>query len=146
MDDRQLSSHFSLSEVVFSSTAARLSLDNTPTEEIIAAATIAASGMERVRSLLGNIPIHVDSWYRCPALNKAVGGALDSAHMAGYAVDFLCRPHTVDEIIQAIAVSDIDFDQMIQEGTWVHCSFDPRLRREVLLAHFGPGGTTYSTY
>ena len=139
-----LSEHFTLDEALFSSTAARLSISNDPDTNQIFAMKIAATGMEQVRSLL-NQPIHVDSWFRCPELNEKVGGAKDSAHMQGYAVDFICpAARAPAAIVQAIAISSIQFDQLIQEGTWVHISFDPLLRRRMLTAHFGPGGTTYT--
>lgn len=140
-----LSEHFTLEELVFSSTAARLGINNSANGDIITALTIAAIGMEQVRSLLGNNPIHVDSGYRCPALNKAVGGASNSAHMQGYAVDFFCAEFgTPIDIITAIMASAIAFDQLIQEGTWVHISFAPTMRHQVLTAHFNATGTTYT--
>ena len=45
--------------------------------------------MEEVRSRLGNRPIRVNSWYRDPASNRAVGGARYSRHMSGDAIDFV---------------------------------------------------------
>lgn len=140
----QLAAHFSLEELTFSSTANRLGIDNAPSLETIARLTIAAMGMEKIRALLG-APISIDSGYRCPALNKAVGGVPDSAHLQGYAVDFLCPGYGSPLMIaRAIAGSDITFDQCIQEGTWVHVSFDPRARHQALTATFGPNGATYS--
>jgi zinc D-Ala-D-Ala carboxypeptidase len=141
----QLTPNFSLEELTLSSTAQRLGIDNTPTPDIVAALTVAANGMEQVRALLGNLPIHVDSGYRCQALNKAVGGAADSAHMEGYAVDFICPAFGAPlAIAHAVSAAGLAFDQLIMEGTWVHISFDPRLRGLLLSAHFGPGGTSYS--
>ena len=139
-----LSEHFTLEEMLFSDTAQRLNIDNSPPREVIAHLTVAASGMEKVRALLG-YPIRVNSGYRCPDLNKAVGGSKTSAHMTGYAVDFVCPKFGGPiQIIKAITASGIVFDQCIQEGTWVHISFDPRARRQLLTAHFGRGGTTYT--
>lgn len=139
-----LSLHFSLEELTRSSTAVRLGIDNTPTDEIIEHLKVAADGMEQVRAILGS-QIHVDSGYRCEALNAAVKGAKTSAHMEGYAVDFVCPGFgTPLEIVHLIEKSTIAFDQCIQEGTWVHISFDPQLRRRVLTAHFGAEGTTYT--
>ena len=139
-----LTPHFSLDELVFSSTAQRLHIDNTPDVTTIQRLTVLATGLEKIRALLGQ-PMHIDSGYRCQALNRAVGGVPDSAHIQGYAADFVCpdfgSPLT---IARAIAASAIDFDQCIQEGSWVHVSFDPRLRRQTLTANFGPNGATYS--
>ena len=143
----KLTPHFSLEELTESSTAQRLGIVNSPSDEIVVNLQTLAEGLEKVRALLPiqNIPIHIDSGYRCPALNTAVRGAKDSAHMTGYAADFICRmAGTPLEIVQNIAASDLQFDQLIQEGTWVHISFDPRMRRQVLTAHFGAGGTTYT--
>jgi Peptidase M15 len=140
-----LSEHFSLEELVFSSTAVRLGLDNTPTPGVIANLTTLAMGLELVRKALG-FPMHIDSGYRSPKVNKAVGGAVNSAHLMGYAADFTCAQFgTPLEIVRLIAKCGFQFDQIIQEGTWVHISFDLRARRQVLTAHFGPGGTTYTS-
>lgn len=140
-----LSAHFSLDEAVFSSTAQRFGIDNKPTEQIVQSMMIAASYMESVRVLLHG-PVHIDSWYRCPALNAAVNGAKDSAHMSGYAVDFICPEFgPPPSIVRAIGSSGIQFDQCIEEGTWVHISFDPRSRHQIMTAHFGTEGTTYTT-
>jgi len=140
----QLTQHFTLEELTFSSTAQRLGIDNSPTPTIAAHLTRLAMGLEQIRALLG-APMHIDSGYRCPALNKAVGGVPDSAHVHGYAADFVCPDYGSPLMIaRAIAGSGIAFDQVIQEGSWVHVSFDPRLRHQALTASFGPGGATYT--
>jgi hypothetical protein len=139
----QLTEHFALDELTFSSTAQRLGIDNTAGPTIAAHLTVLAGGLEHVRALLG-APMHIDSGYRCPELNKAVGGVPASAHVDGYAADFICPGFGAPiDIARAIVASGIAFDQCIQEGTWVHISFDPRLRREALTASFGPAGATY---
>jgi hypothetical protein len=140
----QLTAHFTLEELTFSSTAQRLAIDNTPSLETVARLTMLAMGLEKVRALLG-APMHIDSGYRCPALNKAVGGVAASAHVDGYAADFICPEYGASlQVARAIAGSDIAFDQCIQEGSWVHVSFDPRMRHQALTATFGAGGATYS--
>lgn len=139
-----LTEHFSTAELTWSSTAARLGIDNTPGLLVLENLLTLAKGLEEIRRLLG-VPIHIDSGYRCIRLNAAVGGAKNSAHTGGYAADFIAPAFgTPAKIVDTIVASDIQFDQLIQEGTWVHVSFDPRMRREVLLAHFGIAGTTYS--
>lgn len=141
----KLSPNFRLDELTFSATAQRLCIDNTPDARTASHLVALAAGLEQVRVLLGSRPIRINSGYRCPALNKAVGGAANSAHMLGYAADFTCVEFGPPlEIVRALQRSRLDFDQVIQEGTWVHVSFAPTARRQVLTAHFGPGGTTYS--
>ncbi len=140
----QLTEHFSLLELTFSSTAERLGIDNTPPDDVIEHLKVTAAGLEKVRAVLG-FPLHIDSGYRCDVLNAAVHGSKTSAHLDGYAADFICPAFgTPLEIVRVIVGSGIQFDQCIQEGTWVHISFDPRMRKEVLTAHFQNGQATYT--
>jgi putative chitinase len=145
MDEMKLSPHFSLDELTRSSTAVRLSIDQTPPPAVLKALIETAGHMELVRALLGH-PVRVNSGYRSKELNKAVGGSAKSAHVTGHAVDFTCPEYgTPKEVVRFLAsCPNIQFDQLIYEGTWVHISFAPTLRREVLTAHFGPGGATYT--
>lgn len=140
-----LSEHFTLDELIFSSTAQRKQIDNTPPAEVLENLRRLADGLEQIRLALGGRPLRINSGYRCPKLNRAVGGARLSAHMAGWAADFTCAEYGSPlKIVKAIAKTDIPFDKLIQEGTWVHVSFAPEARRKLLTAHFGPGGTTYT--
>ena len=142
----QITPHFTDHDLTFSSAAVRLVLDNTPPQNVLNNATQAAQGMEKVRALLGGLPIHIDSWIRMPAVNKAIGGALDSDHMHGWAIDFLCNGFgTPDEIVAFLAASSIKFDKLIKEGGWVHISFNPLMRQIMMTAHFAAGKpTTYT--
>lgn len=141
----QLSEHFTLEEFLASATAQTHGIDNTPTPEIVEHLTTTAQGFEQVRALLG-YPMHLNSGYRCPALNKLVKGVWNSAHLSGYAGDFVCPDYGSPlQIVEAITKSSIKFDQCIQEGTWVHLSFDPELRQQVFTASFDThGDATYS--
>ena len=137
-----LSEHFSLEELTVTQVRGA---DNTPPAALIPALQDTAEHMEDVRALLGGRPIIVTSGYRSPEVNTRVGGSKNSAHMGGRAVDFIVPAFgTPEEIVRAILASDIKFDQVIHEGTWVHISFADKPRREALVAHFGPGKTTYS--
>ncbi len=135
------SQYFTLDELTHTD---HRTIDNTPPPEIVSTLKATAQQMDGVRALLGK-PIRVNSGYRSPALNTAVGGAPTSAHMSGYAVDFVCPGFgTPLQICQKIVASDIKYDQLIQEGTWVHISFDPRLRMKQMTATFTANGTVYS--
>lgn len=73
-----------------------------------------------------------------------IGGVENSAHCLGYAVDFICpRAGTPLFICREVQAAQIKVDQCIQEGTWVHISFDPRYRNEFLTATFTAAGATY---
>lgn len=144
-------SNFTIAELTASETAARRGLDNTPDDTALANMTLHLLPLlERIRAILGH-PMHINSGYRSPAVNAAVGGSAKSAHMHGYAADFVCPAFgTPLEIVRKLDASGLAFDQCIWEapkqptGGWVHVSADPRLRRETLTAHFGPTGTTYT--
>lgn len=114
-------------------------LDNAPPPEVVATLRTTAAQMETVRRLLGDRVISVSSGYRCPTLNRAVGGAATSAHLTGHAVDFNCYGFGDPlSVCAALANAELAYDQLIEEGSWVHLSFDPRLRRQVLTRR--PGG------
>ena len=125
---------------MFSRTAMAKGIDNTPSHEIMQNVMHCAGEMERVRELLNNHSIHVDSWYRCFDLNRAVGGSSKSAHTQGWAVDFVCPSFgTPREVCLKLASTNLEFDQLICEGRWVHLSFALALRRQVLTALFKLG-------
>lgn len=139
-----LSEHFTLEELTASEVALRKGIDNTPTDDIVANLTELAGYLERVRTLLG-VPMHVNSAYRSPKVNAAVGGSSTSAHMTGQAVDFVAHDFgTPQDIARAIEASDIQFDQLIYEGNWVHFGIRGDMRRQVLTAHFAGGAATYT--
>lgn len=138
---KKLSEHFTLEELLFSQTAARKKIDNTPTPEILANLARLAGVLEVVRAELGNVAIHVSSGYRSPALNKAIGGAKHSRHMRGLAVDFTAPAFgTVLQTARKIASLDLGYDQIIHEfGRWVHLGIaEPGAKPQgELLSYFG---------
>lgn len=124
----KLTPHFTLGELTRSSTAERLRLDNTPTPEALRALQTTAEMLERIRTTLGR-PIIVTSAYRSSAVNRAVGGATSSDHMAGQAADIVVpafgTPHLVASALAPL-VSVLGIGQLILEGVkgkqWVHVS------------------------
>ncbi|VVE74031.1 peptidase M15 [Pandoraea captiosa] len=143
----ELTAHFTLDELTHSQTADRRGIDNSAPDDIVANLTRVAHALERVRVLLGSRPVTISSGYRSPDLNRAVGGARNSAHLYGLAADFICPGYgTPLQICKAIAASNIDFDQLIQEGSWVHLGLakaGEKARRQVLTANFSSGAATY---
>lgn len=147
MTDERVTPSFWLSEFVESATAERLVIDNTPPADVEATLRhVLIPGMQAVRDLLG-VPVLVSSGYRCPALNAAVRGAPASQHVTGHACDFTAPAFGSPRVVAQFLVdrmARLRFDQLILEGTWVHVSFAPRPRSEVLTARFGVGGVTYT--
>lgn len=122
----KISEFFYWDEVTHSSTASRLHLDNTPPKELVPVIFNTAAKMDAVRALLKS-PVKVNSWYRSPEVNAAVGSkSKRSQHLRGEAVDFICPafgpPVQIVEYLANFA-DRIEFDQMILEHTWVHISF-----------------------
>ena len=65
-------------------------------------------------------PLHINSGYRCPELNKAVGGVPTSAHQYGQAADVACDKPV--ELARLAASMHLPYDQMILYPTFVHFS------------------------
>lgn len=133
----RLTPHFSLDEMIITQ---HRSINNTPSQLVIEALTRTAKLLEEVRLLLKCVII-ISSGFRCPDLNQAVGGARASRHMLGLAADFICPSFgTPFQICKAIAESDIIFDQLILEFSWVHIGLpllEEMSRKEILTVMHG---------
>ena len=129
----QISTHFTLEEAVFSDTAIRLGIDNTPSEIIVEHMRFAARGLEALRDYI-NEPIIVNSWYRSIDLNKAIpGSSPTSAHTSGYAIDCKTNKMSILALCKNAANLFVSYDQIIYEyGGWMHISFDPKNRKQLL--------------
>ena len=137
-----LSQHFTLEEMIFSDTAVRLGLDNTPGEaEKEELYKLCEYILEQVRMLV-NAPVHIISGYRSPKVNGNVPNSSDtSQHCKGQAADFRVKGYTTQELFDLISNSSIRFDQLIQEyNSWVHISRSDHPRRQRLYATRGVGG------
>ena len=119
---KMLSENFSLDELTLSDYAVRNKIDNSPDPTVLRNLKFLASQLELVRSALGGVPILISSGYRCAELNAGIGGAKNSTHMSGLAVDFTAPKFgTVLQTAKAVAACGVPFDQVIFEfGRWVH--------------------------
>jgi hypothetical protein len=140
IDDVQLTTNFALSELLQSPTAVRKGIANTPTAQVITnLAELTTKLLQPLRSALG--PMKVNSGYRAPLLNAAIGGSSSSAHMEGHAADLDPKDKTLKETVIWLRDSGLEFDQVIFEGTWVHAGWRKdglaKPRREVLMMFGG---------
>ncbi|UBM12744.1 D-Ala-D-Ala carboxypeptidase family metallohydrolase [Cupriavidus metallidurans] len=145
-----LSPHFTLEEMTASNEAARRRLDNSPSVAQVANLRRVAQILEAIRTQTQR-PVVVSSGYRSPEVNKAVGGSATSAHMQGLAADINCYPYSPFDLGRLIVKAGIEFDQLIQEGTWLHVGLAAagvKPRQELLTAVFTKDllGRTKTTY
>jgi uncharacterized protein YcbK (DUF882 family) len=147
----QLSKNFSLTEMVKSETALRHDMDNTPGAAEIANLTVLAEKvLQPVREHYGK-GVKVNSGYRAPGVNAAVGGSRTSDHCKGQAADIEIPGVPNHELAEWIA-KNLPFTQVILEfytrgipdSGWVHVSYDPaNLKKQTLTAVKQDGKTVY---
>lgn len=156
--DTKLSASFVLSELLKSQEATRKNITEQfdPPQAIIDnLKTLCEKVLQPLRDKLG-FPISISSGYRCPKVNKAIGGAKGSQHEKGQAADlelFINGTNSNFRLAQEIIRNKIIFDQMILEfGTfekpaWIHVSYDSTKgmqRGQILRAETKDSKTNYS--
>ena len=146
-----LSANFTLKELTKSDTATRLGLDNTPDDEALEnLKTLCEMVLQPVREHFGK-SVTVNSGYRSPESNAAVGGSKTSDHCKGQAADIEIDGLPNPELAQWI-MDNLDYTQLILEfytqgqpnSGWVHVSYDPNnLKNQELTAVKVAGKTQY---
>ena len=147
-----ISKHISYKEGVYSITATRRGINNDPNDEQLSNMELLAEKVfEPLREWVDG-PIKINSFFRCPELNKAIGGSSKSQHCHGQAID-------IDDTYGKVANSEmyhyikenLDFDQIIWEfgdddnPNWVHISYvsADKNRNRCLKAYKEEGKTKY---
>jgi hypothetical protein len=147
-----LSQNFTLQELIYSDTAIRKSMDNTPNEEQIENLRLVCNNILEPVRVHFKAPVVVSSGYRSVAVCEAVGSSSKSQHTKGQAADFEIFGIPNKEVSDWI-VNNIDYDQCILEfwnedepnSGWVHCSFNGEgNRRQYLKAQKIDGKVVYS--
>lgn len=117
--------NFTISELCVSNKARELGIKNIPTD----AQTmnnlfyLITECLQPLRDKLKK-PVIVTSGYRCPQVNKAVGGVANSQHMTGQAADIHVNGMRPQQLIDFIVKSGIVWDELINEyDSWVHISY-----------------------
>jgi len=148
-----ISKNISYKEGVYSRTATRLNIDNKPNDDQMQnMCLIAEEVFEPLRVWVGG-PIKINSFFRSPKLNKAIGGSTKSQHCHGQAIDLddTFGRATNAEMYEFIK-KYLDFDQMIWEfgnddnPSWVHVSYvsEDKNRNRCLKAYKENGKTKYA--
>lgn len=147
----KLTENFSLAEMIKSETAMRKDLDNTPGEaEIENLRALCENVLQPVRDAYGR-GVKVNSGFRHPDVNAAVGGSRTSDHCKGMAADIEI-PGVANADLAEWIKDNLEFTQLILEfytpgvpdSGWVHVSYDPNnLKKQVLTALKENGKTVY---
>lgn len=133
-----------LDELYESATAQEKCIENFPgIQERFYLIGLIDNVLDAVWNLVG--PFRVNSGFRSPALNEAVGGAEKSQHCKGEAADIYPVDMGLDEAFQKIAASGIPYDQLIREKNWLHISYTTRRENRKQALIIDDGGTrTYA--
>ena len=141
---KNISEHVSYKESVYSITATRLGLKNEPTEEHLSNMELLAEKIFEPLRKHVNGPIKINSFYRGPELNRAIGGSSKSQHCNGQAMDIDdTYGYMTNADMYKYIKNNLSFDQIIWEfGTdknpdWVHVSYvnEEANRNRCLLAY-----------
>lgn len=132
--------YFSIEELCASDTARRRGIDNTPdAAKRQKLQTLIEQLLDPIRAVWRN-PITVNSGYRSPKLNAAVGGVSTSQHLRGEAADISVRTpaenkRLFDKIVELQKDGRIAFDQLIDESgyKWIHISYRAGANRNQIL-------------
>ena len=144
----KLSNNFTLQEYIKSQTALRQGIDNTPNEEhLVNATALFRNLVQKVRDHFG--PTVINSGYRGPELNAAIGGASSSQHCKGEAVDIEV-PGVANYDVAKWIEDNLDYDQLILEfytpgipdSGWVHVSYKSEGNRKQSLTAMKENGKT----
>lgn len=131
----KISEHFTLEEFTSSSTASRLRIANTPSDDVKEnLRKLCTLILEPARSSLGK-GIRISSGFRCPRLNRAVGGVPNSQHQTGCAADIYLPDSGYADTLFSILKSNPHTDQLLYErnsaGTrWIHVSYSESPRHQ----------------
>lgn len=125
----KITANFTFDELIYSPTANRLGIDNTPDKETKEKLIrLAKEILQPIRNKWGSA-IVVTSAYRCEALNKAVGGSKTSQHRLGEAADIKVGSKAQNKALfnliqKMVSNGELKVGQLIDEYgySWVHIS------------------------
>lgn len=119
-----ISKDFSYREFEASPTAERKGICNVITTAAVrdAVKELVERVLQPLRDRVGH-PLRINSGYRCPELNRAVGGVATSQHVKGEAADIAAEdPHELAKVVRDTPEIWREVDQMILYPTFVHFS------------------------
>ena len=136
-----LSEHFNLTEFTTSLVASTRRIDNTPPLSAVSnLQQLCLHVLEPLRAHLGHA-VHINSGYRSPKLNAAVGGVKTSDHTRGCAADIFVPDAKTGREWFAWMMDNLPFDQLIWEtapagkACWIHVGYRAGRNRQQVIGH-----------
>ncbi len=128
--------NFKMSELIHSDSAIKNNINNMPDiNSLDNLLELTFYCLQPIREKLKK-PMIITSGYRCPEVNRLVGGSNNSQHTKGEAVDFYVCGMTIQQIVDFVKKSNIEFDQLINEyNKWVHISYSKGKNRKQILKY-----------
>ena len=130
--DYYLSENFTYKEFEESETADKLGIDNTIKRDLIRnnIKELVFHILQPLRDKF-DVPIHINSGYRCLKLNAAVGGVPSSQHVMGQAADIVVEGKKPIEVAEMIVEMGLPYDQIGLYDPFVHVSVSSRQRGHI---------------
>lgn len=127
-----LSENFTYKEFEESETADKLGIDNTITKDLIRnnVKELVFHVLQPLRDKF-DVPIHINSGYRCLKLNAAIGGVPSSQHVMGQAADIVVEGKKPIEVAEMIVEMGLPYDQLGLYNEFVHVSVSSRQRNQI---------------
>ena len=119
---------FTTQELIHSDYAERHNIDNTPDTYV------SFANLEYLKLVLDLVRAHVDSpvivnsGYRCPCVNKAVGGVENSLHLQGRAADIrFVGPALMDKAYSFLTRNrkQLDIAELVRHDNFLHVGVNP---------------------
>lgn len=130
--------NFKISELIHSDTSIKYNINNMPdVNSLDNLLNLIFYCLQPIRDKIKK-PMIITSGYRSLEVNRLVGGATNSQHRTGQAVDFKISGMTPRQVVDFIKKSGIEYDQLIEEysnnTSWVHISYNKgKNRKQTLL-------------
>lgn len=121
----KLTNNFTLEELVRTSKK----IDNTPSEAVVEALReLCINVLQPARDAFPKNVFTINSGFRSPAVNKAVGGAANSDHLYGFAADVSLGKKELNKMLFEWIKKNRKFTQLINEYdySWVHVSYNKK--------------------
>ena len=126
--------NFSISELIYSEKAIQHNINNMPDIKALdCMLDLIFYCLQPIREYIKK-PMIITSGFRNAQINKLVGGKTNSQHLKGQAADFIITGMPVNQVIEKIKASGIEFDQLLNEyNQWAHISYNKGKNRKQVL-------------